>query len=153
MLLAINNWVALVAQVAVGFLSDYIPPKWIQVVGAIVGALTPIFMLNAGSSYSIDVIAMVIYGIFGNGLYGCNFRYAGESFPTRIRATGIFFAQAAVDAMFVVLPLLAGVFFAAHHPENLLWIIFIAQVLAGIVMLFGKDIRPGHKLEDINGEI
>ncbi|MCL6454977.1 MAG: MFS transporter [Alicyclobacillus sp.] len=153
MLLAINNWVALVAQVAVGFLSDYIPPKWIQVVGAMVGALTPLLMANAGGSYAVDVIAMVVYGLFGNGLYGCNFRYAGESFPTRIRATGIFFAQAAVDAMFVVLPLLAGVFFAAQHPADLLWIIFAAQILAGIVMLFGKDIRPGHTLEEINGEI
>lgn len=153
LLLAINNWVALVAQVAIGFVSDYISPKWIQVTGAIVGALTPILMLSANGSYSIDVIAMVVYGLFGNGLYGCNFRYAGESYPTRIRATGIFFAQGAVDAMFVILPLLAGVFFTMHQPQDLLWIVAGAQLLAGIVMFFGKDIRPGRTLESINGEI
>ena len=42
LLLAINNGVALVAQVSIGILSDYIAPKWIQVVGALVAALTPI---------------------------------------------------------------------------------------------------------------
>lgn len=153
LLLAINNWVALVAQVSVGFLSDRIPPKWIQVVGAIVGAATPVLMMAAHDSYSMDVVAMVIYGLFGNGLYGCNFRYASESFPTRIRASGVFFAQAAVDAMFVVLPLLAGVFFASHNPQGVLWIVAAAQVAAGVVMMFGKDIRPGSSLEAINSEL
>lgn len=153
LLLAIDNWVALIAQVGVGFLSDTIPPKWIQVVGAAMGTLTPILMVSAGGSYGLDVLAMVIYGVFGNGLYGCNFRYASESYPTRVRASGIFFAQAAVDSMFVILPLLAGVFFAAGHPENLLWVVAAGQLLAALVMLFGKDIRPGHSLEAINQEL
>ncbi len=153
LLLAINNWVALVAQVSIGILSDYIPPKWIQVVGAIVAALTPVLIIEAHGSYGIDVLAMVIYGIFGNGLYGCNFRYASESYPTRVRASGVFFAQAAVDTMFVILPLLAGLFFARHSPQDLLWIVAGAQVLAGVVMLFGQDIRPGHTLEAIHNEL
>lgn len=153
MLLAINNWVALVAQVFIGYISDYIPPKWIQVVGAIVGALAPILLLLANGSYLMDVAAMVVYGLFGNGLYGCNFRYAGESYPTRIRGTGMFLAQADVDAMLVVLPLLAGVFFGIHHPEYLLYFVFGAQLLAGVTMMFGKDIRPGKSLESISGEI
>ena len=65
----------------------------------------------------------------------------------------MFFAQAAVDTMFVILPLLAGLFFARHSPQDLLWVVAGAQVLAGVVMLFGQDILPGHTLEAIHGEL
>jgi MFS family permease len=153
LLLAINGWVALVSQVIVGYISDYIAPKLILIIGTIIAALCPILLLTANSSFSMDVLAMVIYGVFGNGVYGCIFRYTGESYPTRIRATGVFFAQADVDVMFVILPLIAGVAFSVHQPQLILYIVAIAQVLAGIVTCFGRNIKPKETLESLNNEL
>ncbi len=152
-LLAINNWVALVAQLIVGYLSDKMPPKWLLVIGAIVGSLGMILLLNPHAAFSTDILAMVIYGMFGNGVYGTIFRYTGESYPTRVRATGMFFAQADVDLMFVLLPLLASAMFLIGKPQVILYIATAAQIVAGLTMIAGKNIKPQAALEEVTQEI
>ncbi|MCY0881702.1 MAG: MFS transporter [Firmicutes bacterium] len=151
-LLAVDSWVALVSQLLIGYLSDHIPPKWILSISTAIAALTPVLLLNAHGSYTMDLIAMAIYGFFGNGVYGAIFRYTSESYPTRLRGTGIFFAQADANLMFVLLPLLAGWLFAHNLPQVLLYIVAVAQIGAGITMALGKNILPQQPLEVLSQE-
>lgn len=117
------------------------------------GSLGLILLLNPHATFSTDVVAMVIYGVFGNGVYGTVFRYTGESYPTRVRATGMFFAQAEVDVMFVLLPLLASAMFLIGKPQIVLYSAIGAQIIAGLTMIAGKNIKPQAALENITQEI
>jgi MFS family permease len=150
-LIGITGWIAVAAQILVGILADRIPSKYLLIILPILGSLGLFIMMGHGG-YGSMFLAMTIYALFGNGIYGCLIRYMSESFPTRVRGTAITGLIAIGNINFVIIPLIGGALLAAGKPQITMLIVAIMMIVAGFIMFAGKLIRPGQELELVAGQ-
>ncbi len=118
LLFSLMNWVALVAQIGTGFLSNYVPAKLIIAIWCLLGGVglgLAAFGGNVGWAY----IGLIGYALFGNGLWGCYPRYISESYSTDVRATAMSFFVALGNTAFLWLPAVGGALLALGRGSML----------------------------------
>lgn len=147
-LFSLSNWAALAGQLFIGWLADHVPSKWIMTVSPLLGAAAIAALLVGGLSYSLAMICLVCFGFFGNGTFGCYPRYVAESYPTEYRGTGVSFVLGCSFLTLSFMPIIGGFLIDTADATTIPLISGIVVACASLVMLFGRNIRPGRELEE-----
>lgn len=139
-------------MLAAGSLSDRVGRKKVYGIGTVLAMayVLPYFWLLQQGSWALAVLAIVIGFSFIWSLYGATLgSYFAESFPARVRYTGVSLGYQVGAALFGgPLPLIATALLASFHsyiPISLLIIGFGAISL--VALAFTKD-RTGQRLDD-----
>ena len=150
-LIGITGWIAVVSQISIGFIADRVSSKHLLVLLPLLASIG-IFMMMGHGGFGSLLVDMTIYAVFGNGIYGCLTKYMSESFPVRMRGTAITGLIAIGNLNFVLIPLLGGVLLTIGAAQWTLFIVGAMLVIAGILMIAGRHIRPGQELLAVAGE-
>lgn len=127
----------------VGLLSDRIGRKILFMIGAF-GFLSfsyVLFWLMAQNQIHNVIVAMIAFSIFGGlvvGTYPCMII---ESFPTKVRYTGMAFSYNIAFAFFGGLTPLFSLYLikVSHNPLTLSWYLMFSSFVGLIAVMFVKD--------------
>lgn len=147
-LFSISNWAALAGQLFVGWLADHLPSKWIMVFSPLIGAVSIGSLVITHLTYTEAMIALIGFGFFGNGTFGCYPRYVAESYPTEYRGTGTSFCLGCSFLTLSFMPIIGGFLIDTGHAPDIALISGIVVACASVVMLFGRNILPQQDLEE-----
>ena len=109
-----------------GWCADRIGRRWAMIIPALIAIpIAPLYLLT--SNLTLIIVAFVIQGAFGGGIYGQNPSYLNERFPTEVRATaaGFCYHQGAIFAG-ILAPVLS--YFAVDLGYGFAWPMLIATV-------------------------
>ena len=109
-----------------GWCADRIGRRWAMIIPALIAIpIAPLYLLT--SNLTLIIVAFVIQGAFGGGIYGQNPSYLNERFPTEVRATaaGFCYHQGAIFAG-ILAPVLS--YFAIDLGYGFAWPMLIATV-------------------------
>jgi AAHS family cis,cis-muconate transporter-like MFS transporter len=147
-LFSLSNWAALAGQLFVGWLADHVPSKWIMVVFPLIAAVAIGTLVISDLSYISAMIALLGFGFFGNGTFGCYPRYVTESYPTEYRGTGTSFVLGFSFLTLSFMPIIGGFLIDTSHITDIALISAGVVVSGSVVMLFGRNIRPQQELPE-----
>lgn len=124
--------------------------KMVCVVFGTIGGLAGIYLAFYATTLTTITIGYLFYYFFAFGLYGAAPAVMTESFPTRVRGTGVAFAGGAVWLGYGLTGFIMPVLFkAVGVPGSVLIWTCIATLLSVVCLLGTKSIPPGTELEEI----
>lgn len=139
---------AIAGAVVLGFISQWFRVRDLLIVASFLGAGTLCLFAIPGGGTQL-LILMSLYGFLGQGVLGIWSRYIAESYPTRMRGTGVAFVMAFFFLSSTVAPVMFGHLMDAGDFV-LTAITAGAFVFAGGLVFFaGKRYAPGAELEEL----
>lgn len=149
-LFGLSNWTALVSQVFVGWLADYLPAKWLMTAYSVLGAAALALLALPNVSYTIAMASLVAFGFFGNGTFGCYTRYTTESYPTELRGTGTSFSLGCSFLTLSFMPIIGGALIGSGAPEVIPMISAALVLLGAVTIACGKNFAPRRDLDELS---
>jgi AAHS family cis,cis-muconate transporter-like MFS transporter len=149
-LFGLSNWTALVSQILVGWLADFVSAKWLMTVYSVLGAGALSLLAVPGISYTIALASLVAFGFFGNGTFGCYTRYTTESYPTELRGTGTSFSLGCSFLTLAFMPIIGGALIESSIPTVIPMVAAALVFLGATVVACGKNFPPRHDLEELS---
>ncbi len=149
--LIVSNAVTYVGYVLAGWIGDKIGRRTTIAVGWLLSGIAYTLLMLLGHSFWSALILYSLGLFFIIGPYSALLSYMGESFPTRMRATGVSFVNAMGPIGGILGALLFTVFLNATNNVVLTSIIVgsLATFLSGFMILGANNVKPGQDLEDI----
>jgi MFS family permease len=132
-----------------GWIGDIIGRKWNIIVTIALGSVA-IFFLSRSTTWGTIAIGETLFWLLYMGAYAALYGFLTESFPTRIRGTGVGFVTAGVwignAVSGAIAPHLQS---ATGIPDAFVWGGFVPGLIAAVLFIFAKATRPGAELEQI----
>jgi MFS transporter, putative metabolite:H+ symporter len=132
-----------------GWIGDFVGRKHNIIVTLILGSVA-IFFLSRSTTFATIAISEIFFWLFYMGAYAALYGFLTESFPTRIRGTGVGFVTAGVwignAVSGAIAPHLQS---ATGVPNAFVWGGFVPGLIAAVLFMFAKATRPGAELEQI----
>jgi MFS family permease len=132
-----------------GWIGDIIGRKWNIIVTIALGSVA-IFFLSRSTTWGTIAIGETLFWLLYMGAYAALYGFLTESFPTRIRGTGVGFVTAGVwignAVSGATAPHLES---ATGIPDAFVWGGFVPGLIAAVLFIFAKTTRPGAELEQI----
>lgn len=134
---------------AQGWLGDRVGRKWLVGISLLAGTVGILCLTNS-TSFAALVVFEIVFWVFYMGAYAAFYGFLTESYPTRVRGTGVGFVTAAVwlgNAF-------AGGVFALLIPRTGVETVFLlGGCLAGLLgfgfIAMTRNVRAGSELEAI----
>lgn len=152
MILIVSNVVTYIGYIFFGYVGDIIQRKIaVGVSWLICGVVYTVMLFGPHDS----AVVLVLYSVglfFLIGPYSALFTYFGESFPSRVRATGV----SLMNAMGPLGAILGAAIYTAalnggmNIPAAAALGGSLTIFLGGILILFARTIKPGQELSDIS---
>lgn len=146
---AIGMWLGIVGYLLIGRLTDYVASRNLMIGYLIVGTIGALLFAYVHGSFVETTIFFSMYEMFGMGIWGTFNRYTAESFPTRVRGTGVTAVFGTSWIGYFVGPTVATLLMARVSPESAFLMVGIATFLTAVCLMFSKKIQPRKSLEDI----
>lgn len=150
-ILIVSNIVTYIGYVFMGYLGDRIGRK-LTIGGAWICCAIAYTAMLYVSSGTVAVLVLYTIGLFFLiGPYSALFTYMGESFPARVRGTGV----SLINAMGPLGAILGAAIYTAvlnagaHIPAAAAIGGSLPVLLGAILILMARTIKPGQELEDI----
>ncbi len=143
-ILILSNSVAFIGYLFHGWLGDKIGRRNTVAIGWILGGVSFLLMI-IGSSSLVPVVIFYSLGLFFLiGPYSAMLFFMGESFPTRIRATGgaIVHAMGPIGAIIASFGITASLTSGGSWADGAIWFGAVPCFLSGFVMLAAKHVKP-----------
>lgn len=143
-ILILSNTVAFVGYLFHGWLGDRIGRRNTVAIGWILGGVAFLLMIVASHSLVPVVIFYSLGLFFLIGPYSAMLFFMGESFPTRIRATGgaIVHAMGPIGAIIASFGITASLTNGGSWADGAIWFGAVPCFLSGFVMLAAKHVNP-----------
>ena len=152
MFLAIGNIIGTLGQFSAGFNLDYLGRRPTIAYSMILLGLSPYFLFWLGKEPALGPILLIIQYIFTSSSFAAIYAYTPESFPTRVRGTGLGFAAAVGRGGGMLGPTIMGLIYSTGGLRWALNINLMVVVAAVVVVLtLGRETR-GKSLEQISSE-
>lgn len=145
-LVGIAGLVAIPSQLLVGALTDRYPPKYFMSVCALAGGFGTMLFSRSDGNYAFYVLAVVLSMFFIQGVWGATFRFASESFPSEVRATGVMITSSAATLGAIFMPFIFAALFTAHQAPIGWFITGGLACVGGLLILFARNVAPRQPL-------
>lgn len=144
LVLILSNAVAFVGYVCFGFLGDRIGRRESIAIGWVLSGLAFAVML-LGQGTAVVVIGYIVGLFFLIGPYSAVLFYLGESYPTRIRATGSSFVNSMGPIGGILGAATLTALVSSHHSISSAALVggALTTALSGLFMLGARRIPPG----------
>lgn len=147
----VANAVAFVGFLVFGAVGDKIGRRETALGCEILSALPALFLLTVAHSFVAVIVSYSLMLFLAQGAASALFAYVGESYPTRIRGTGVAFIGITGPIGSVVGPLLYGILQSAGlNADQAALASVAASVVAGLCLLGARRIRPQQELIDVS---
>lgn len=143
-ILILSNSVAFIGYLFHGWLGDKIGRRNTVALGWILGGVA-FYLMIVGSHDLVPVVTFYSLGLFFLiGPYSAMLFFMGESFPTRIRATGgaIVHAMGPLGAIIASLGITTSLTSGDTWASAAIWYGAIPCLLSGLVILGAKHVKP-----------
>jgi MFS family permease len=151
LLLIVPNLVGFLGYVVLGYISDKVSRRnLVAFCWVVAGVLWAVMILWAQDFTSIMVLFSAS-AFFEAGSYAPMFTYLAESYPTRMRGSGVAFTNAIGQIGGIIGSAAFGILLASGHSvNNAAWILGLIPLLIAAVLLFGaRNVAPRTTLEAI----
>lgn len=146
--LTLEGAAAILGAVTLGLLSRWVRARDLLVgVSLLGGVALALFGVHGGPAQFL--ILMAVFGFLGQGVLGVWGRYIAESFPTRLRGTGMGFVMSFYFLSSVPAPIVFGALMGSHHYAITAIAAGAFAFCGGIVFLFGKPHAVNAELEEL----
>jgi MFS family permease len=151
LLLIVPNLVGFLGYVVLGYISDKVSRRnLVAACWVIAGVLWAIMILFAQDFLSV-MILFSASAFFEAGSYAPMFTYLAESYPTRMRGSGVAFTNAIGQVGGIIGSAAFGFLLASGlSVNNAAWLLgLIPMVIAAVLILGARNVAPRTQLEAI----
>ncbi|MFE4424089.1 MFS transporter [Streptomyces sp. NPDC056817] len=141
------NILAFIAFMVFGWLGDRIGRRETGIACQVLAAAPAAYLLFVADSVVAVMISYSLMLFFTQGTAAVLYAYVGESYPTRVRGTGVAYVAITGPIGFIVGPLMYAMLQSAgFNPAQAALSAVSACVLSALVLLAAKRIPPGQDL-------
>lgn len=139
---------AIAGAIVLGFLSQWLRVRDLLIASSFLGAIAlALFAVPGGGTQLL--ILMGVYGFVGQGVLGIWGRYIAESYPTRMRGTGLAFVMAFFFLSSTVAPVMFGHLMGTGDYVLTAIVAGAFVFVGGMVFFAGKRHAVGAELEEL----